>query len=1326
MKATFKGKFAGFRAKAKQKEKDLRSFKELPRMSPEEAEAWHSQAMAGGARCKECPLFGLRLGPVFNEIRPNKALMVLAESPGDTEVATGQLLSGETGRHVDKHIAIGGVEREEASLANVQLCRPPMQLAKHEATLQVQYNLALDDWREAAKLAKKNKQPVPPKPDAPKTPAQCCAPYTTKEIDKAAPKVLLTLGKAALRAAAQHYGVPHGSKAGKTKTGQVRLASLKKQLGAPTQIENGPIVVATYHPAHGMRKGSRHLMHIIQGHIERAAKIAVRGRPDWDEPAFVLEPNVTTIETLLRRFRERAPWISVDIETNKGNRPDGKFDPFSCHIRCVGIGAVIDGKEEVIVVPVRRRDGSDWWTTKDEKLRVIAALVDLLNNVRIVGHNFSFDSSVLLRLRILRDRRMTFDDTILMHHDSRDNDAPHDLAFVGQQYLEVPHWKHGADEKFFDNVTDYDLHHYCARDVLVVMRLKPILEAEVLRWGTQSQYDVDVAMAPHFRNMGDLGLFVDERQRGVLSVKMGEEATARLKVLTKIVGDPNFNPNSPPQIRTFLFKKRKLKPEVSTKQKDWEEGDDPSTNSPALQRILMKQRPDDETKTFINTLIELRQYRKLQGTYLNKLPVTYPDWKEYPFSGGVPVGRLEEVRSEVWVPWSKKETVQIIEETGSEPDEPGRFETRVVIPERPDLSRLFISYKIHIVPSGRSSSSPNAQNYPSQGKANMRKMIIAPPGHVLVGADFDQLELRIYAELAQDTLLLKCFTEKLDPRRPDGRLDPHSWNAATLFHKKYGVSMRECYEMIEHDRGKKFRKDHRNIAKTFCLAEGTKVLTHVGQVPIEHVQRWHKVWDGHEWVTHDGVVYQGTKEVITYDGVGATPDHKVWTEDGRKVELRQARAAGLKLARTGDADRELRLVGPDWACSPTRKASQGTREMSRLWGGKADVLRQSKVGKVERVSSMFFGQEDNADVASLSRFMYATALRESAAPKLGTLRRKRGGVSIFFDGGRSLGNRPNRQQWALRARQPAMGDTTYQHHESDQYRVGRDIRICAERLAFHEGRRHEEAARGHDSRGSATRSPRVCSGAKKLVARGSRKVRVYDILNAGPRRRFTANGRLVSNCYLELYGGEPDKLFAYMAVARDKATGELMFPGLLREDVDEWHTIWHRDHPQTKQWQKICESAAGFYGQGFTATAYGCYRRRYFPGGSNKPGATFNHVGQGTGAEFANEALLYIAERIPFGCWSPFTGLMSQIHDQIIVCVPVDKAEYARRVIKEAMNRQLGNMPITASPGISFSWADQEADDALKPDVWKKLPHREDWYPNLDVAQDLHPSLAWA
>lgn len=1025
MKATFKGKsFSGFKKPTRfEKPKDTRSFAELPRMSREDALAWHSKAMSMGAQCEECPLFGLHLGPVFNAIRPNAPLMVLAESPGEVEVKTGILLSGETGQEVNRCISRGGVDRDEASLANTQLCRPPMQLAKHEASLLVQYNLALDAWKIACKEAKAKKEPLPPKPLLPRTPASCCAPALSKELEKANPNVLVTLGKAALRGAAQHYKVPHGSKAGKTKTGQVRLASLKKQLGAPTKIENGPWLVATYHPAHGMRKGHRHLLHIIQAHIQRGAEIAVRGEPNWRPPAVnIIEPDVTTIETVLRRFREQAQWVSVDIETDKGTRPDGKFDPFSCKIRCIGIGAVVNGREEVIVVPLRRRDGDDWWTTIDEKRRVIVALVELLNSIRLIGHNFSFDSSVLLRLKLLRNRQATWDDTILMHHCSRDNDAPHDLAFVGQQYLEVPHWKHGADEKFFDNVTDRDLHEYCAIDVLVVMRLRPILENEVLRWSTIHAYEADIRAAPHFRNMGDLGLFVDEKQRGALSIRMGEEGLLRYKVLVDIVKDPNFNPNSGPQVRNFLFRTKKLKPEISTKQKDWEEGDDPSTNSQALQKLLLHQlkaKPDPEASAFINNLIELRQYQKLESTYLNKLPVTYPDYKEYPYSGGVPVGRCDEVRSTAWVPWTKKEKARIIQETGEEPDEPGRYEAKIVIPERPDMSRLFISYKIHIVPSGRASSSPNAQNYPSQGKANMRNMIVAPPGHVIVGADFDQLELRIYAELAQDRLLLKAFLENLDPKSKTGKLDPHSWNAASLFAKKYGLSLRDCYDLIEHNKDKSFRKKHRNIAKTFV--------------------------------------------------------------------------------------------------------------------------------------------------------------------------------------------------------------------------------------------------------------------------------------------------------YLELYGGEPDKLFSYMSVARDKATGALMFPGLKKEDVDEWHTVWHELHPETKTWQRLCENTAKF--DGYTASAYGSFRRRYFPGGTNKPGATFNHVGQGTGAEFANEALLYIAERIPFQCWSPFTGLMSQIHDQILVCVPVERAEYTRQVIRDAMNRMLGKMPITASPGISFSWADQEKDEALLPDVWKTLPHNPGWYVDLDTPQ---------
>ncbi|MDE2022517.1 MAG: hypothetical protein KGI71_06435 [Patescibacteria group bacterium] len=53
------------------------------------------------------------------------------------------------------------------------------------------------------------------------------------------------------------------------------------------------------------------------------------------------------------------------------------------------------------------------------------------------------------------------------------------------------------------------------------------------------------------------------------------------------------------------------------------------------------------------------------------------------------------------------------------------------------------------------------------------------------------------------------------------------------------------------------------------------------------------VWDGEEFVAHDGLVYQGECEVISYGGVTATPDHKVYcTHSNVPVELGAARESG--------------------------------------------------------------------------------------------------------------------------------------------------------------------------------------------------------------------------------------------------------------------------------------------------------------------------------------------------------------------------------------------------------------------------------------------------
>jgi DNA polymerase len=84
-----------------------------------------------------------------------------------------------------------------------------------------------------------------------------------------------------------------------------------------------------------------------------------------------------------------------------------------------------------------------------------------------------------------------------------------------------------------------------------------------------------------------------------------------------------------------------------------------------------------------------------------------------------------------------------------------------------------------------------------------------------------------------------------------------------------------------------------------CLAEGTLVAVRnqdgVTEKPIEKVLLTDEVWDGGDWVGHEGVVFSGEKEVVTYDGVTATLEHNVWLDDTTRVPLKEAIASGRKL-----------------------------------------------------------------------------------------------------------------------------------------------------------------------------------------------------------------------------------------------------------------------------------------------------------------------------------------------------------------------------------------------------------------------------------------------
>ena len=69
------------------------------------------------------------------------------------------------------------------------------------------------------------------------------------------------------------------------------------------------------------------------------------------------------------------------------------------------------------------------------------------------------------------------------------------------------------------------------------------------------------------------------------------------------------------------------------------------------------------------------------------------------------------------------------------------------------------------------------------------------------------------------------------------------------------------------------------IAELACIAEGQLVLTDHGLIPIENMTTEDRIWDGENWVHHDGVVYRGEREVMRYAGLLATPDHLVYVEE---------------------------------------------------------------------------------------------------------------------------------------------------------------------------------------------------------------------------------------------------------------------------------------------------------------------------------------------------------------------------------------------------------------------------------------------------------------
>ena len=83
----------------------------------------------------------------------------------------------------------------------------------------------------------------------------------------------------------------------------------------------------------------------------------------------------------------------------------------------------------------------------------------------------------------------------------------------------------------------------------------------------------------------------------------------------------------------------------------------------------------------------------------------------------------------------------------------------------PETGRVHTSYNQAVAATGRlSSSDPNLQNIPVRTELGrkIRSAFVAPPGRVLLSADYSQIELRVLAHLCRDPVLLEAFAQGQD------------------------------------------------------------------------------------------------------------------------------------------------------------------------------------------------------------------------------------------------------------------------------------------------------------------------------------------------------------------------------------------------------------------------------------------------------------------------------------------------------------------------------------------------------------------------------------
>jgi len=313
-----------------------------------------------------------------------------------------------------------------------------------------------------------------------------------------------------------------------------------------------------------------------------------------------------------------------------------------------------------------------------------------------------------------------------------------------------------------------------------------------------------------------------------------------------------------------------------------------------------------------------------------------------------------------------------------------------------------------------------------------------------------------------------------------------------------------------------------------CLGASTQVLTDRGWLSIIEVRRRDKLWDGINWVDHSGLVFQGVKETIDFGGVDMTPEHEVLVDGdwhaAQDTTYNEATSSFTRHHRTPDGyDDRNETIGQrrkkdSLVHSLRLRANKNTARLRVLEGQhkelrvldwKVSIRRTYDPRDVTAPSiSCLAGHVGSMQVTDTSVVGEIRRTRHNGVRTLEKVRRVLGGHGRDLPEGSGPGS--DRQHAGIQPRKLQMDRSKNKHSQhqgrgSNRYASRRDALVGSSR-----GIRDWKY-------NSAVSQERRLAGAPDVRQTGPNEQAVFDLVDAGPLKRFTVRGAdgkpfLVHNC----------------------------------------------------------------------------------------------------------------------------------------------------------------------------------------------------------------------